>query len=98
MRDLAQDHVTLTSHAERLDATVSVQGDALATAKSIIKDLLPLHRALTYKDEKAFESCRAQATDTRYKDWIASYNTIEDRQTTTANERNILRDFYEGLP
>ena len=60
---------------------LSNQGEALTAAKIMIKDLLPLHRTLTYKDQEDFELCKAQATAGRYGECVDSYNTIKERQT-----------------
>ena len=60
---------------KRLDAMVSVSGDALTAAKTMIKDLLPLRRALTYKDQESFELCKGQATADRYEKYIERYKT-----------------------
>ena len=68
---------------------LSVQGEALTAAKILIKDLLPYHRALTYKDQENFKLRKEQATAGRYEKCIDGHNTIKERQTTTTTERTF---------
>ncbi|KAM0798517.1 hypothetical protein BDR22DRAFT_891311 [Usnea florida] len=98
LRELSKDFATLTGHAERLDAMIAIQSEALTSAKAMIKELLPLHRALTYKDAQIFDFQKAQSTTARYEKWIQGYNTLKDQQTQTTSERNTIRDAYIDLP
>ena len=93
-RDLAYNYAILTARTERLDTMLSVQGRALTTAKTMVKDLLLLHRALTHKNKDAYALYKEQATAERYERYIDDYYTLKDRQSTTTTVRNEVRDAY----
>ena len=57
-----------------------VQAEALTVAKDTIKDLLPLHRALTYKDRERYAVLKNEATVERYGRYIDDYNSIKAKQ------------------
>ena len=63
-------------------------------AKNTIKDLLPLHRALTYKDKERYTILKDEATEISYGRYFDSYNSIKAKQTLTTTERNTVRDAY----
>ena len=46
-----------------------VQAEALTVAKNTIKDLLPLYRALTYKDKERYTVLKDEATEESYGEW-----------------------------
>ena len=91
---LARDYAVLSSHTERLDAMLLVQAEALTVAKNTIKDLLPLHRALTFKDKERYTVLKDEATEESYGRHINSYNSIKAKITLTSSVRNTVRDAY----